>query len=387
MSETRSFPGLVSTHSHAFQRAIRGRTEQPNGLGRDTFWTWRKAMYQVSDQLSPQDIYDIARMTYLEMVLAGITTVGEFHYLHHAPDGTAYGDRNLLAKQVIAAAVDVGLRIVLLRTAYARGGRPRFVTESIDEFIRDTEDLRNSVSGSVSVGVAPHSVRAVPLEYLRGVIGYANTNGLPIHMHVAEQPAEIEACMAEYGMRPVELLHRNGLLGRLFTAVHAIHVTEDEIGYLAEAGAHVCACPTTERNLGDGVVPADRYFEHGVQICLGSDSNAQIDILEDARELEYHLRMKRLERAILPSDELIKCATKHGRESLQTADTDYFTIDMNDPRVAGADDTVFSMDKTAIRDVYVDAKQIVTNGRHAKQDEIVERFKRVVSTQIGFGAK
>ncbi len=377
MSETRSFPGLVSAHSHSFQRTIRGRTEQRSAASRDNFWTWREAMYRAADRLSPEDVYDVARMTFLEMALAGITTAGEFHYLHHGSDGTPYEDRNLLAKQVLEAARNVGLRIVLLRTAYARGGRPRFVTPSIDQFIQDTENLRASVTGLGTVGVAPHSVRAVPLDYLRGVIGYANTNGLPIHMHVAEQPAEVDTCLAEYGMRPVEFLYRNDLLNPSFTAVHAIHVTEEEIGYLAEAGARVCACPTTERNLGDGAVPADRYFEHGVPVCLGSDSNAQIDLLEDARELEYHLRMKKLERVVIPADVLFECATRRGHESLQTSGPDYFTVDMNDPSVAGGDEILFSAAKSAIRDVYVNGKQIVKDARHAKQDEIVERFKVV----------
>lgn len=376
MSDTKSFPGLVSAHSHSFQRAIRGRTEQRSGASRDSFWTWREAMYRVADRLSPEDIYDVARMTFLEMALAGITAVGEFHYLHHAPDGTRYGDPNLLAKQVLRAAADVGLRIVLLRTAYARGGHPRFVTQSINEFIRDTENLRSFVTGLATIGVAPHSVRAVPLDYLRGVIGYANTNGLPVHMHVAEQPAEIESCLGEYGMRPVEFLYRNDLLAPSFTAVHAIHVTEEEVGFLAETGARVCACPTTERNLGDGVVPADRYFERGVPVCLGSDSNAEIDILEDARELEYHLRLKRLERAVLPAQALFDCATKAGCESLQLpANSDYFTVDLDDPSIAGTDDVVFGVGRLAIKDVYVNGRQIVQNGRHPKQEEIIHKFK------------
>ena len=230
-------------------------------------------------------------------------------------------------------------------------------------------------------------MRAVPLDYLRGVIGYANTNDLPIHMHVAEQPAEIEACIAEYGMRPIELLHRNDLLGPSFTAVHAIHVTEDEIGYLAEAGARVCACPTTERNLGDGAVPADRYFERGVPVCLGSDSNAQIDILEDARELEYHLRMKKLERAILAPEALLECATKRGHESLQTSGQDYFTVDADDPSIAGNEDIVFSAAKSAIRDVYVNDKQIISGGRHINEHEIIDCFKRVVSNRTGSDGK
>ncbi|MBV8073752.1 MAG: formimidoylglutamate deiminase [Acidobacteriaceae bacterium] len=378
MSEVRSCPGLVSAHSHAFQRAIRGRTEQPSGVGQDTFWTWREAMYQAANRLSPEDIYDVSRMTFLEMALAGITAVGEFHYLHNAPDGTRYDDSNLLAKQVIRAATDVGLRIVLLNTAYVRGGQPRFLTPSIDDFIRDTEDLRGCSTELVSIGVAPHSVRAVPLDYLRGVIGYAQTNDLPIHMHVAEQPAEIEVCLDEYGMRPVELLYRNDLLSSSFTGVHVIHVIEDEIGYLAETGARVCACPTTERNLGDGAVPADRYFDRGVPVCLGSDSNVQIDILEDARELEYHLRMKRLERALLEPDGLFNSATQAGRESLKLpANKDYFTVDPNDPSIAGGADIVFSTGRSAIRDVYVNGRQLVGNGRHAQQDEIIARFKAV----------
>jgi len=384
--ETRSFPGLVSAHSHSFQRAIRGRTERRTSASADSFWTWREAMYQAANRLTPEDIYAVARMTFLEMALSGITTVGEFHYLHHAPDGTPYDDANLLAKQVLRAAEEVGLRIVLLRTAYVRGGLPRFVTPSIDTFIRDTEDLRGYVRGLATVGVSPHSVRAVPLEYLRGVIAYANTNGMPIHMHVAEQPAEIESCLKEYGMRPVELLHRNGLLGASFTGVHAIHVTADEIGHLAQAGARVCACPTTERNLGDGAVPADQYLAQGVPICFGSDSNVQIDILEDARELEYHLRMKRLERAVLASQAstLFASATRVGAQSLRVdTENDFFTVNLEDPSVAGADEEsllshiVFSAERTAIREVFVAGKPIVQAGRHLLQEEITARFVEV----------
>ena len=207
MSEVRSCPGLVSAHSHAFQRAIRGRTEQPSGVGQDTFWTWREAMYQAANRLSPEDIYDVSRMTFLEMALAGITAVGEFHYLHNAPDGTRYDDSNLLAKQVIRAATDVGLRIVLLNTAYVRGGQPRFLTPSIDDFIRDTEDLRGCSTELVSIGVAPHSVRAVPLDYLRGVAqGPAWKSSrhrlVALHHHVVPLPHGVgRGAPTEIGMR------------------------------------------------------------------------------------------------------------------------------------------------------------------------------------------
>ena len=313
-------PGLINVHSHAFQRVIRGRTEKRTA-GRDTFWTWRVAMYHAAMSLSPKAMYHAARMAFLEMALSGITTVGEFHYVHHDLDGAPYGDRNAMALAVVRAAQEVGIKIVLLRTAYVRAGfgkpadpgQARFITPRVEDFIADTEELRKSVA----VGVAPHSVRAVPLDYLREVARYAKANHLPLHMHVAEQPAEVEACIAEYGRRPVELLHDEGILDDRFTAIHAIHITDEEARFLGRS--IVCACPTSERNLGDGAVPADRLYAAGARICFGSDSNIQIDLLEDARELEYHLRMSRLERAILPGGArgLFQSATESGAQSLQ----------------------------------------------------------------------
>ena len=305
-------PGLVNCHSHSFQRVIRGRTEHRTAASRDTFWTWREAMYRAANRLSPEDVYHAARMAFVEMLISGITTVGEFHYLHNAPDGSRYEEPNLLALQVIRAAQELGVRIALLRTAYARAGwkkpdnpgQARFITKSPDVFLADTEELgrriqEQSASGLVSLGIAPHSIRALPVEYLTEITEYAHGKNLPVHMHVAEQPAEVSECIAEYGVRPVEFLHARGVLDGAFTAVHAIHITESEIGPMGELNARVCACPTSERNLGDGPVPADRLTEAGVEICFGSDSNVQIDLLEDARLLEYHLRMNRLERAVL----------------------------------------------------------------------------------------
>jgi formimidoylglutamate deiminase len=246
------------------------------------------------------------------------------------------------------------------------------------------------------VGVAPHSIRAVPLDYLLEATQYAHANQLKIHMHVAEQPAEVQACQAEFGVPPVALLHRHHVLDSSFTAVHAIHVTEDEIGYLAAAGASVCACPTTERNLGDGISPADRWLESGVGVCYGSDSNAQIDLLEDARELEYHLRLKRFERAVLAPDlkpdslaeSLFEYATQGGSNSLgahggslEVARTaDFFTVDLNDLSIAGADadsllsHIVFASGRGAIRDVFVGGKPVIQAGHHVLEEEIVRRF-------------
>jgi formimidoylglutamate deiminase len=394
-------PGLVNVHSHAFQRVIRGRTERRT-TDRDTFWTWRVSMYHAANQVSAEAMFHIARMAFCEMALSGITTVGEFHYVHHAPGGGPYADRNLLAREILRAAGDIGIRIALLRTAYARAGwhkppdpgQARFLTPHASEFIADTEALRVSMPARASIGVAPHSVRAVPLDYLREVAAYAQANDLPLHMHVSEQPAEVEASVAEYGLRPVELLAREQIPGSRFTAIHAIHVTPHEAEILGES--NVCACPTSERNLGDGAVPADLLYNAGASICFGSDSNVQIDILEDARLLEYHLRMNKLERVVLSegddlSRRLFHGATATGAASLAVNSgslmpglrADFIAVDLNDPSLAGAapdsllDHVVFSLERTAVRNVWVDGEQIVRDGRHQLQEEIVAEFGAV----------
>ncbi len=404
-------PGLVNVHSHAFQRVIRGRTEHRSGAERDTFWTWRVAMYHAANQLSPEAVYHSARMAYLEMLLAGITTVGEFHYLHHAQGGLPYDDRNLLAWQILQAAAETGLRIGLLRTAYVRAGwhkppdpgQARFLTPKVEDFLGDTDAVRAALPkiskpGKAWVGVAPHSVRAIPLDYLLEVVRYARTNRLPLHMHVAEQPAEVEACVGEYGKRPVDLLQAHGVIDSHFTGIHAIHITDQEAAALGEAKARVCACPTSERNLGDGAVPADRLLPAGAGICFGSDSNVQIDILEDARLLEYHLRMNKLERVVLApgsdydalAKRLFACATETGAQSLGAPvgsldvgrAADFFTVDLNDPSVAGAGDAllnhiVISLERTAIREVAVGGEFLIREGRHALQEEIIREFADV----------
>jgi formimidoylglutamate deiminase len=404
-------PGLINAHSHAFQRVIRGRTEYRTAQSKDTFWTWREMMYSATARLTPEDVYDASRMAFLEMALNGITSVGEFHYLHHATDGQSYDDPNLLAKEVVRAARDVGLRIALLRVAYARSGfetepnpqQRRFIETEPETYLKNLESLIADLNepSLAWAGMAPHSVRAAPLDYLRKVIGFGNHKKLPIHMHVAEQPAEVSACIAEYGRSPVALLSTEGLLSDRFTAVHAIHVTPKGVAMLADARAIVCACPTTERNLGDGVVPADSYFKSGVRVALGTDSHVEIDLLEDARELEYHLRLQKTERMVL-SDEidqtrsalaarLLECATTHGAGSMGspggTLDpglaADFFTVDLDDPSIAGASEEdllpiiVFSLARTAIKDVVVGGNRMVEDGKHAQQEEIVERFKKL----------
>jgi len=398
-------PGLVNGHSHAFQRVIRGRTEYRSQSSPDSFWTWRTQMYAAANRLDPDDIYAASRMAFLEMALSGITAVGEFHYIHHAPGGSTYSDPNLLSKEVIRAAQDVGIRITLLRVAYARSGyqreadpqQIRFIENSAEIYLKHLEKLLDDCP-NVTVGLAPHSVRAVPLEYLRTIVEFANQKRLPVHMHIAEQPAEVSACIEEYGRSPVALLQTEGLLSERFTAVHAIHVTAKAITALGQSGATVCACPTTERNLGDGVVPAADYFKAGVPISLGTDSQTLIDLFEDARELEYHLRLSNVERNVLaPNDtnkpaalaqRLFECATEQGASSIGSGSgrlaegeaADFFTVDLDDPSIAGAspDDLlasiVFSMSRSAIRDVVVGGERIVENGRHRLQEEIAADF-------------
>jgi formimidoylglutamate deiminase len=382
-------PGMVNAHSHAFQRVIRGRTEHRSQHSTDSFWTWREQMYTAANALEPEEIYAVSRLAFLEMALTGITAVGEFHYIHHSRDGSPYSDANLLEREVIRAARDVGIRIALLRVAYARAGyqtesnpqQVRFIEDSPDVYLKNLEQLLNVSDDMAWIGVAPHSVRAVPLDYLKPIVAFANERALPVHMHVAEQPAEVSACIAEYGRSPVALLETEGLLSKHFTAVHAIHVTPKAIAALARSGAFVCACPTTERNLGDGVVPADAYFDGGVRIALGSDSQIQIDLLEDARELEYHLRLQKMERNVLApmlAERLFDCATINGAASIgfeggrikPGAPADFFTVDLNDLSIAGSspDDLltniVFSLARTAVRDVVVAGKRIVEDGKH-----------------------
>jgi formimidoylglutamate deiminase len=348
--------------------------------------------------------------------------VGEFHYLHHAPDGESYDDPNLLAKEVVRAAGDVGLRIALLRVAYARAGfqtepnpkQSRFIEKDPDTYLNSVERLISDVNRGANashtsawVGVAPHSVRAVPLDYLHQVITHARQNDLKVHMHVAEQPAEVSACVEEHGRTPVALLETEGLLSERFTAVHAIHVTPKAIPGFARSGAAVCACPTTERNLGDGVVPADEYLKQDVPICLGTDSHTQIDLLEDARELEYHLRLQKLGRAMLSAPRfddarpdsrasdtavlLFDCATVNGARSIGAPGgtlepgrpVDFFTVALDDPSIAGASpgdllaSIVFSLSRAAVREVVVGGKPLVSDGQHLIQEEVVERFNEL----------
>jgi formimidoylglutamate deiminase len=286
LRERALLPGFVNAHSHSFQRLIRGRTQwrtvDTGAVARSDFWTWREAMYDAALRLTPDDVYDAARFCFIEMLRAGITAVGEFHYLHNDEQGRQYADRNELAQRVIAAARDAGLRIRLLNVCYATGGigaplgteQRRFATSDLDAFLAACASLGDDLADDAlaSVGVAPHSVRAVPRDWLPALHAWAVKHDVPLHMHVSEQPAEVRACVDAYGARPVELLHGDGVLDDRFTAVHATHIDDDEVRMLASSGSTVCACPTTERDLGDGMLRAADLLDAGGSIALGDSS-------------------------------------------------------------------------------------------------------------------
>jgi formimidoylglutamate deiminase len=403
-------PGLVNAHSHAFQRTLRGRTEWRQTGAPETFWTWRTQMYRVADSLSPEGLHTAARLAFTEMVLAGITAVGEFHYLHGDPQGRPYADRNEMSWQLRAAAEEAGIRLVVLRVAYRRGGshhalegaQRRFDAGAADEFLRDTETLaaRADPEGLFSVGLAPHSVRAVPVELLKELAREGRARQWPVHMHLAEQPAEVTACLAEHGRRPIELCADLGVLGPDFTAVHAIEALPHEVLALGKARANVCACPTTERNLGDGVVPALGFLEAGASLALGTDSQIQIDLLEDARELESHLRLMLGQRAVLarrPEDlsdlarMLFSAASEGGARALRLpaarlepgTPADCFTVDLGDASLAGWDDgtllpaALFGMSQRAVRDVIVQGRFVVRDGHHPGAAKAISDFARL----------
>jgi formiminoglutamate deiminase len=288
---------------------MRGRAQRPGPAGEDDFWSWREAMYAQAERLDPESIYQISRIAYEELRRAGIKTVGEFHYIHHQPDGTPYDVRTSMSEAVIAAARDEGLRICLLRVVYGRAGqgRPpegvqrRFSDASLDVALRDVEELwtRHAHDDDVIIGVAPHSVRAVEPEWLGRIAQFAERRKMPLHMHVAEQPAEVESCLAERGKRPIELLADRGVLGERFVAVHATHVSDAEIALLGAASCFVCLCPTTERDLGDGLPKVAQLFDAGVKICTGVDSHVLTSPLEDMRAVELGERLRTAKRNVL----------------------------------------------------------------------------------------
>lgn len=388
-------PGLANCHSHAFHRALRGRTQR----GRGTFWTWREQMYGVAARLTPDTYYALARATYREMVLGGITCVGEFHYLHHGPDGTPYDDPNAMGHALLAAAADAGLRITLLDTCYLAAGigrepegvQRRFSDGDAEAWAGRADDLRRAVGSAdvAAVGAAVHSVRAVPRDQVPTVARWATRHDTPLHVHLAEQVAEVHECVAAHGLTPTELLAEAGALDRRTSAVHATHLTETDIALLGGSGTHACFCPTTERDLGDGVGPSRHLARAGSPLTLGSDSHAVLDLFEEMRAVELDERLASRERGHWSAGELLDAATVTGHRSLGWDDAgriavgeraDLVTLDTASVRTAGtgADEqtAVFAASAADVVHVVVDGR-VVVGGPDVRREAGAELDKAI----------
>jgi formimidoylglutamate deiminase len=308
VADTLRLPGFVNAHSHTFQRALRGRA-----AGAD-FWAWRDVMLLEAERQTPQLVRESYEHGYREMLGAGYTAVGEFHYLG-VPE----------ARAAAAAAETAGIAFVLLHVAYARGGLPRFRQESVAHYLAQVEELR---AEGIALGLAPHSVRACPAGWLEEIGRYAAANAVPLHVHADEQPKEIEECVAEHGCRPIELLARTGCLTERTTVVHSTHADGTELDLLASHGVTICACPTTEADLGDGFLPAERVRTRGIPICIGSDSNVRIDPFEELRELEGLARRQTGRRGVFSTEELHAFGGEVGARSLSLESWPGIEIDL-----------------------------------------------------------
>ncbi|KIF78798.1 N-formimino-L-glutamate deiminase [Streptomyces sp. 150FB] len=381
-----TLPGLANAHSHAFHRALRSTVQ----LGSGTFWTWRDVMYRVASQLTPDSYHDLARATYAEMALAGITSVGEFHYLHHAPGGVPYANPNAMGEALISAAAEAGIRITLLDTAYLAsgisdrpGGAPpdrhqvRFSDGSAQAWAERVSALKESPHARI--GAAIHSVRAVPADQLTTVAEWAEARHAPLHVHLSEQTAENDACLAVHGRTPTRLLADHGVLGARATGVHNTHLTDDDIALLGSTRTGTCMCPTTERDLADGIGPATRLQKAGSPLSLGSDSHAVIDILEEARAMELDERLRSRTRGHWTAAALLHAASAAGHEALgrpdagrieQGALADLVTIALDSVRTAGplprlgAETAVFAASAADVRHTVVGGRHVVRDGVH-----------------------
>jgi len=374
-------PGFANAHSHAFHRAIRGRTHDVGG----TFWTWRERMYAVASRLDPDSYLTLARATYAEMALAGITAVGEFHYLHHAPGGTRYDDPNAMAEALRQAAAEAGIRLTLLDACYLAGGLEgtghvplagpglRFGDGDAEAWAARVAAL--APSAGMLVGAALHSVRAVPRAALPVVVEAAA--GRPLHVHLSEQPAENEACQAHYGCTPTALLDAAGVLGPATTAVHATHVTGEDVVTLGRTHTTICFCPTTERDLADGIGPARALRDAGCRLSLGSDQHAVIDLVEEARALEMHERLASLRRGRFRPDELLGALTDHAGLGWPDAGrlepgarADLVAVRLDSIRTAGSAPEQVLLCATAadVDTVVVGGQAVVEDGRHRLGD-------------------
>ncbi|WP_371616186.1 formimidoylglutamate deiminase [Streptomyces sp. NBC_00454] len=374
-------PGLANAHSHAFHRALRSLVQ----VGSGTFWTWREFMYQVAQNLTPDRYFALARAVYAEMALAGITAVGEFHYVHHAPGGTPYADPNAMGEALIDAAAEAGIRITLLDTAYLSAGfgqapdphQLRFSDGTADAWAQRVSALKPREHALI--GAAIHSVRAVPAAQLATVARWAQERRAPLHVHLSEQTAENEACLAAHGRTPTQLLADHGVLGPRTTGVHNTHLTDADIALLGSSTTGTCMCPTTERDLADGIGPAVRLQRAGSPLSLGSDSHAVIDLLEEARAMELNERLSSRTRGHWTANALLTAATADGHAALGWSDAgrleagalaDFTTIALDSVRTAGplprlgAETAVFAATASDIRHTVVGGRHVVRDGHH-----------------------
>ncbi|MEU4606791.1 formimidoylglutamate deiminase [Kribbella sp. NPDC023972] len=385
-------PGLANCHSHAFHRALRGRTQAERG----TFWTWREQMYAVASMLTPESYYQLARAVYGEMVLAGITAVGEFHYLHHAPGGRRYDDPNAMGTALIAAARDAGIRIALLDTCYVAGGIDQPLNSVQQRFSDgDAAAWASRVSlldgaDDVVIGTAAHSIRGVPQEQL-GVVASALPDA-PLHIHLSEQVGENAACLDAYGRTPAQVLDETGFLSGRTSAVHATHLTDVDVGLLGSSATYSCFCPTTERDLADGIGPSVALRDAGSPLTLGSDSHAVIDLFEEMRAVELDERLASQERGHWSAPELLRAATADGHRSLgfdeagvieAGARADLVAVRLDSVRTAGTgwtvETAVFAASAADVTDVVVGGRQMVAEGKHVKLDVASELSAAIVA--------
>lgn len=378
-----TIPGLCNAHSHCFHRALRGRTEDPSAAD---FWSWRQRMYQLAHSLTPDSYHRLALAVFAEMVLAGITTVGEFHYLHHQRGGQPYSHGEMEAA-LISAADEAGIRLTLLDTCYLR---PGFQGDSLegpaarfsDGSARAWVDRVNRIepSSRLIVGAAAHSVRALDEDSLSVVAGWAEERRAPLHLHLSEQTAENEACLTATGKTPTALLWGLGLLGPKTTAVHAIHLTPEDVRLLGESGTAICVCPTTERELADGVCRALELSSAGSPLCLGTDSNSLVDLFEEARAVELDQRLVTKRRGLHSAGDLLKAATAGGARALGWdagelrvgAKADFVSLDLESTRLAGPglndliSRVVFAAAPSDVTTVVVDGQLLVQDGIHLR---------------------
>ena len=390
-----TLPGLANAHSHAFHRALRGTVQ----VGSGTFWTWREVMYSFADKLTPDTYHALARAVYAEMALAGITAVGEFHYVHHAPGGTPYADPNAMGEALVEAASDAGVRITLLDTAYLSSGfgqapnrhQLRFSDGTADAWAERCSVLKER--DHARIGAAIHSVRAVPAGQLATVARWAEERRAPLHVHLSEQTAENDACLAAHGRTPTRLLADHGVLGPRTTGVHNTHLTDEDIALLGHSGTGTCMCPTTERDLADGIGPAVALQRAGSPLSLGSDSHAVIDLLEEARAMELNERLRTRTRGHWTAAALLRAASADGHAALGWDDAgileagalaDFTTITLDSVRTAGpvprlgAETAVFAASAADVRHTVVGGRHVVRDGAHTLVPEVPQALAAAV---------